>query len=888
MTSVPDPHEDVGPPDAEDDRWFRLLAEVSHTAIMVMREKFLYVNPATERLLGYTAEELAQIEPPQVVHPDFREEAARRYRARLHGEPVPDRYEMKLLHKDGSERWIDYSAALVVQEGQRAILAEGTDITESKKAKEALMASERCLRLVIEGTSGVTGGEFFQAVTRSLSETFQVRAAFAAELDREKGEAELLSLWRDGRPARVERWSLGDAWPSGPGLWSSAVGPPEAEPGLMKDFLTELAAESYRIAVFADSAGAPMGLLGIAGDGEAVAAASEPLLQILASRAAAELARMRTEEALSREKEYAQVTLSSIGDGVIRTDAQGRIDFMNPLASWLLGWRSGEAQGRPIQEVYRTVGESSGREKDDPVAACLERKRLIVDPAPKLVVRRTDGAEFAVRDSAAPIRDLQGRIVGSVLVFKDVTELRGMEREVRFMESHDSLTGLFNRSRFERSVEAALAQPGSPGHVVCYLDLDDFKLINDALGNDAADQVLKMVGHLLKARTRDGDVVARLGSDEFGVLFEDCPRELARSLVDDFRRALKEQDFHWQDRSLECTVSIGLVPLTDRFRSVAQVLSVAHGACFLAQQEGRHRVYEYRSGDTAVTERLDEMQWIHRIQQAFAEDRFLLYRQPFAALGENLEPISEIFLRMVGEDGEILTPGAFIQAAERYRLVSTIDRWVVEKALQLLGANPEAFEGIFTINLSAQSLTEEGFLEDVAGLLEASSVDPSLICFEITETAAIANLDAALAFFHELRRRGCRFLLDDFGSGMSSLAYLKNLPVDYLKIDGEFVRHIAWEPVQRAMVESIQRISSVLGIRTIGECVEAEATLEVLRTIGIDYAQGFWLGEPVPMEPARKPALEPGGSLPPDSLPPDSLRPDSLRAGEGRPPGSRR
>ena len=244
------------------------------------------------------------------------------------------------------------------------------------------------------------------------------------------------------------------------------------------------------------------------------------------------------------------------------------------------------------------------------------------------------------------------------------------------------------------------------------------------------------------------------------------------------------------------------------------------------------------------------MSWVHRIRSAFDEDRFLLYQQPFAPLGENWLPISEIFLRIQGESGDILRPGTMIQAAERYQLVSSIDRWVVRKALEVLGRSSAARaepERVFTINLSGQSLGERGFLEDIALEIQGSRFDPRRICFEITETATIANMEAALRFFTRLRAYGCRFLLDDFGSGMSSLAYLKNLPVDYLKIDGEFVLNIVRDPVQRAMVESVHRISRVLGLKTIGECVEEEGTLETLKQIGIDYAQGFWLADPVPL-----------------------------------------
>jgi diguanylate cyclase (GGDEF)-like protein/PAS domain S-box-containing protein len=827
---------------ARDDRWFRQLTENSITAVFVMREKFLYANPAGERLLGYSVEELLGMEPTAVLHPEQRAEVGKRYGDRLKGEPVIRRYDMRLIRKDGTEIWVDYSATRTEYDGKPAVLAEAMDITEAR-------AQEERLRKIVEGTSGVVGEPFFQRLVRGLVEVFQARAAFVAEAPTNGSEQMLV----------LDAWSRSDSAPKGrfplearqalavgsvEGSLSSGLPPPFAE-----SYLRALEATTFQLTFFADSGGRSSGFIGLVADSPfTISPSDRSILEFSAHRAAAELERLRTEEALAHEKEHAQVTLASIGDGVIRTDAQGRVDFINPVASWLLGWRSQEASDRPISEIYRTLDETTRRPLEEPVTACMRRRRLIVHPMPKILIRRGDGAEFAVRDSVAPIRDRQGQVVGAVLIFKDVTELRGMEREMRFMESHDALTGLLNRAEFERRLERALESSAERSHVLCFLDLDDFKLVNDSFGSTAGDELLKSAASLLRARVREGDATARLGSDEFGILFEDCPVDLARSLVESTQAGLKEQSFSWRERPFESTGSFGLVPVLSQFRAVPQLLSVAQGACYLAQQQGRNQLYEYRPGDTAVNERLDEIQWVHRIHQAFEDDRFVLYRQPIESLQEGLEPINEIFLRMIDEEGEIVPPGPLIQAAERYRLVSTIDRWVVARAFEVLVRSGSTLQGIFTINLSAQSLSEEGFLETIAALLEGSGVEASRICFEITETAAIANLDHALRFFREFKRRGCRFLLDDFGSGMSSLAYLKNLPVDFVKIDGEFIRNLGREPIQRAMVESIRRIGTLLGIATIGECVEGAATLEILRDIGIDYGQGYWLAEPRPLE----------------------------------------
>ena len=953
---------------ADDDRWFRALAETSSTAIMVLRETFLYANPAAEQLLGYSARELSRRSPPSVVHPDFRDRVRQRFEARLRGEEVPPRYEMKILRPDGQVRWIDYSAQRIALGTTRAILATAIDITESRRTERALMASEnhllmaqragRCftwewevendrlsvseyavellglslvqlegssddffpfisahhreavrravrralrededfsielpvktsagrtrwlanrgralrgengrafrligtstditetkrrehrLRLLVEGTSRATGEAFFSRLVRHLAEAFRARCAFVASIEA-PGRGRMLSFWKDGGYAEVGGVQIeGRLSPLSPTYRDR-----DGRRFPLATLTAALGTPSYLVTTMVGSRGQPIGLLGILGDSPLDRdPATVSLLEMFAQRSAAEVDRLEALQDLSREKEHAQVTLASIGDGVIRTDAEGKVDFLNPVASWILGWRPEEAEGRPVSAIFRALDEANRKEASDAVALCLREQKLIIPPMPKVVARRTDGAEFSVRDSVAPIRDLSGRIVGAVLVFKDVTELRGMQREMRYLEEHDPLTGLINRQSFEKQLGDTLDAGGEGGasHFLCLLDLDEFQLVNDTFGPAAGDEILKRVATFIRGQVRESDVVARLGSDEFGILFSHCSQDLARRLAESIRDGLATLEFTRRQQTFGCSAGFGLVPFDGEAADVAEILTLAHGACFLARQQGRNQIHEYCPGDTAMADRLEEISWVHRIRSALEEDRFLLYQQPFAALKDGGLPISEIFLRLAGEGGEILPPGPLIQAAERYHLITAIDRWVVRRALQILGGDSPAGEEperIYSINLSGQSLSEDGFWQDIAEELQRSSLDPRRICFEITETAAIANFEAAQRFFTRLRALGCRFLLDDFGSGMSSLAYLKNLPVDYLKIDGEFVLNIVQDPVQRAMVESIHRISRVLGLKTIGECVEGEDSLETLRRIGIDYAQGFWLAEPMP------------------------------------------
>jgi diguanylate cyclase (GGDEF)-like protein/PAS domain S-box-containing protein len=555
---------------------------------------------------------------------------------------------------------------------------------------------------------------------------------------------------------------------------------------------------------------------------------------------------------LRRELERATATLAAIGDGVIRTDALGRIDYMNAAAEALTGWSAQRAQGRPVEEVFRLVDELTRKPLADPVTRCLGEGRTICSPANTLLLS-AEGSELSVRDSAAPIHDAAGRALGAVVVFQDVTELRSMEREMSYLASHDALTGLLNRREFEARLLRAIGSTRQEGseHALLYLDLDEFKVINDTCGHLVGDEMLKQVTARLRASVRRGDALARLGGDEFGVLLEDCPLARARQTAETMRRSLRDFRFSYKEQVFEVGVSIGLVPIDLSCGDLAQVMSAADAACYVAKDRGRNRVHEYEPDDTAVAKRYGEMQWINRIQTAFAERRFRLYYQsiePLDGASHGQPPMCEIFVRMLDRDGAVIEPAVFIAAAERYHLIDSLDRWVVQTALQAIAEAQRAGSWtLFTINLSGQSLSDEGFLAFVIAELERSRVDPRWLCFEITETAAMSKLDSALRFLSALHEKGCRFALDDFGSGLSSFAYLRNLPVDFLKIDGTLVQDLADDPVKRAMVNSVNQIGHVMGIRTIAECVETPAVLHDLRTIGVDYAQGYWLSRPQPL-----------------------------------------
>jgi diguanylate cyclase (GGDEF)-like protein/PAS domain S-box-containing protein len=614
-------------------------------------------------------------------------------------------------------------------------------------------------------------------------------------------------------------------------------------------WLQEQRIESFMAIALHDSDGRRLGFLSVMHTeplADDVSAAS--LLRVFAPRAGAEIERNLAEEALAREKDRAQVTLASIGDGVIRTNAEGFIDYLNPVAERLTGWMSASACGRAVHEVFKVVDEASRKPRQDLVARCLAEGR-VVDPEGYSTLIRRYGGEFAIRETVAPIRDRNGRITGSVLVFKDLTQMRGLEREMIFLAQHDPLTGLINRREFERRLDRCLESARLEGkrHALLYLDLDEFKVVNDTCGHLAGDEMLKQVTSLLRSLLRKTDTLARLGGDEFGVLLEDIDIENARELGERMRAAVRAFRFVWQERVFEIGVSIGLVPIAADSGDMAQILANADAACYVAKEGGRNRMHEYQADDQALAERYGEMQWISRIHKAFAEHRFCLYRQSIVALhGEPEAPFCEIFIRMIDEEGRIVAPSAFIPAAERYHLITTIDRWVVHAAFLAMACNTLARgdETRFSINLSGHSIGDPGFLDVVLAELDATGISPERVYFEITETAAVSNLVQATHFIRVLKEMGFRFILDDFGSGLSSFAYLKNLQVDFLKIDGAFVRNMAEDTVQRALVEAIHQIGRVMGIRTIAESVEDDNSLALLRLIGVDYAQGYQLGRP--------------------------------------------
>jgi diguanylate cyclase (GGDEF)-like protein/PAS domain S-box-containing protein len=571
-------------------------------------------------------------------------------------------------------------------------------------------------------------------------------------------------------------------------------------------------------------------------------------LEVKVGERTAQLA--RATQVLQTEKELFRVTLASIGDAVITTDASAQITYLNAVAERLTGWTDAAARGRPLIEVFRTIDEETREPAEDPIVRCLGDDESAWPRGDHLLLGAARH-EISIDMSVAPIRDDRNSIIGGVLVFRDVSVQRKLAQQLSHQATHDSLTDLVNRHEFERRLANLLASANPfTAHAVLYLDLDQFKVVNDTCGHVAGDDLLRQVAALLRAKLRARDTLARLGGDEFGVLLEHCSIVEAKRIAGTLRELLQAFRFGWQDKSFTISVSIGLVPIAHAGETVSSVLSAADSACYAAKDEGRNRIHVYWADDSILARREGEMRWMPRIQQALADDRFRLYFQPIVPVGQRQPSVwhGEILLRMLDEQGRIVPPGAFLPAAERYGLMLSIDRWVVGRSLEALAAMTRSgADAAFSINLSGQSFGVSDFLDFVVETINRTHVSPSRLCFEITESSAVSELAHVLHFIHTLREFGCRFALDDFGTGLSSFSYLKTLPVHCLKIAGGFVRGLAVDETDRAMVEAVHRIGHVMGLTTVAECVESLEIMEKLREIGIDYGQGFALGEPRPL-----------------------------------------
>ena len=555
---------------------------------------------------------------------------------------------------------------------------------------------------------------------------------------------------------------------------------------------------------------------------------------------------------LFKEKDRAETTLASIGDAVVTTDFDRSINYLNPVAERLLGYSLREVRGRHVSDVvhlYSQTGEivlSSLHQalKSNTIVSCQGNNEL----------RRADGKRIAIEERSAPINDIDGAVIGGVVILRDVSVAREYVQRRSWEATHDPLTGLFNRREFENRVQLALSNAQTTGqrHVLCYMDLDRFKVINDACGHAAGDELLTQLTQMMLTRVRDTDTLARLGGDEFGLLLEECDQQRGQLIAKEIMAAVNEFVFSHGAKTYSVGISIGLTEISGEHNSVAEIVGEADCACYWAKEQGKNRVLAFVASDMNLAARRSETGWVGRINEAFKDNRFVLYGQPYKTLNSSagLGNHIEILLRMIGEDGEIIAPGRFLPAAERYNLMPAIDRWVINEVLSRYDSLVASRGGApltCAINLSGASLNSEGMLEFIRRTAHKYQLNPGSICFELTETVAVNNLQAAAVFINECKSMGFLFALDDFGTGTSSFGYLKNLPVDYLKIDGSFVTNIEHDSIDMAMVETINRIGHLLGKHTVAEYAENEATIRKLGDIGVDFAQGYGVSRPQPL-----------------------------------------
>ncbi|WP_460116819.1 EAL domain-containing protein [Pseudomonas sp. H2_A12] len=557
-------------------------------------------------------------------------------------------------------------------------------------------------------------------------------------------------------------------------------------------------------------------------------------------------------DALREEKERAQITLESIGDGVITTDVDGAITYMNPAAEALTHWNSVQAQGLPLAALFSLLDDDA-QPDGFTLIEHIVKGQLRGGSEHAKTIQRLDGSTVSVTLVGAPIRSA-GRVSGAVLVLHDMTQERQYIANLSWQATHDALTGLANRREFEYRLEQVLHPAGGQQggrHALMFLDLDQFKLVNDTCGHAAGDELLRHICALLQSDLREGDTLARLGGDEFGILLENCPASAAEKIAESLRHTVQNLHFVWKGRPFMTTVSIGLVHLSSQTPTTLETsLRAADMACYMAKEKGRNRVQVYHADDSELSLRFGEMAWVQRLHMALEENRFCLYAQEISPLGATDAGNGhiEILLRLHDEAGRIILPDSFIPAAERYGLMTSLDRWVVENVFKIIARcmleRPARPMAICAINLSGITIGDDEFLGFLREKFETYRIPPEMICFEITETSAIANLGSAIRFINELKALGCHFSLDDFCAGMSSFAYLKHLPVDFLKIDGSFVKDMLDDPINRAMVEVINHIGHVMGKRTIAEFVETPQIEKALLEIGVDYAQGYLIERP--------------------------------------------
>jgi diguanylate cyclase (GGDEF)-like protein/PAS domain S-box-containing protein len=617
------------------------------------------------------------------------------------------------------------------------------------------------------------------------------------------------------------------------------------ESNLRRRLLGESAAERYEVELI----GAQAQVTRVELSSTVIDNAGDPTLLLTAIEMLPE-----SGQVVAPSKPRAMVTLDAMGESVITVDAEGRIDYINHSAENLLSQRFDQVMGKLFSEVASLVDETDRRMLEDPVRKALTAGGRVSMGRRAVLVPAGSGPERSVEISVTPLR-LEGKeIMGLVLVLHDTSELRGLTRQMTYQASHDPLTGLVNRREFERRLQEAMdsAQTGNVAHALCFLDLDRFKTVNDTCGHTAGDNMLREVATLIKEAVRDSDTAGRIGGDEFALLLVGCPLDKARQIADDVVRSVNDYRFVWKDKIFNIGVSVGLVEIGRGGSTIEDIMNAADSACYVAKKQGGLHVHVYSALEEASARHSGEIHWLQKLQSALRDNKFELYFQPIvhARAGGLRGPALEVFVRLEGENGQPSAPPAeFIRAAERYRLMPHVDRWVVQTVLSALGRGGMKLPPgrSVAINIAGQTLGDSDFLEFVVECFDHTGANPADICFEVTESSVVANLDHAHRFIEVLHGMGCEFALDDFGSGLSSFSTLRTLPMDYLKIDGSFIKNLAGDSVNQAMVAAMIELSRSLHFRVVAEQVEDQLSLDTVTNMGIDFVQGFVVGRPQPL-----------------------------------------
>ncbi|MEK6748108.1 MAG: EAL domain-containing protein [Pseudomonadota bacterium] len=716
---------------------------------------------------------------------------------------------------------------------------------------QATLATD-LLKSIVAGTGAHIGEHFFKSVVKNLAQALTVSYAFVGKLAADRTKIETIAVWhRDNLMGNFTYKVEGDR-----GCADKLCYCGESVVKLMPNQALQhkMRVKSCWALPLNDSGDTTIGVLVVmhdvplSRDEEII-----PIMKIFASRTAAELERLYIEERVFKQNERAQVTLGSIGDGVITTDGEGKVEYLNPAAEQITGWNSGDAKGKSLQDIAPIKLASADAATHAYVNDCLFRKKKIAFREDHMLINKY-GREVPISAILSPMLDKGEKVSGLVMAIQDVSEVRSAINVLTYQARHDMLTGLLNRAAFELVLDNAIAnsQHNKIKHALLYIDLDHFKLVNDSAGHLAGDELLRRVAMELKKHTRTTDTLSRLGGDEFAILLSNCPVPVAGNIANEIRERIRGLRFRWQGVSYDISASIGVTRFAPDIGDLSMLLSIADSACYIAKSKGKNYVHidNPADKDSDNFSNGQQIMWPKRIKDALTNNKFVLYNQEIRSIDKNdNEPKKyELLVRMIDDNGALIPPMSFIPAAERYDLMYDIDKWVISNAFGMIAKNCREKNAhrhaIYSINLSGATLCKGDFYDFVADQFKTNDIPPQYICFEITETAAVTNLTVAQQLIKKLKALGCLFSLDDFGSGMSSFSYLKHLDVDYIKIDGQFVKDMINDPISCKMVDVIAQMGRTMGLKTVAEFVENDEIFVKLKELGVDFAQGYGVSMP--------------------------------------------